>query len=133
MDVSIDIATIRISHTGQPAFARKPNKSASMAIDVVDYGQHSLAVICPKVTVRENTLLTINGQMNFANKQTEFEFTGKVLSLEPLEDSRCSLQIELFQFDRKLWESFLVCARAGQQKADQIIKAIKGEDGDGQS
>lgn len=66
-------------------------------------------------------------ELNMKRQNVQFEFIGKLISNELLENIH-RVRVNLLQYDKHLWVRFLQRNAEKQDRVDGIIRSIKGDD-----
>ena len=97
-------------------------------LEVVDFAEHDISFVLEKTKVGVGSLLAFEAIMNLGKSNHEFRGMGKVTLCEALPGGFNKISINLRQYDKDLWTSFLRMRDENQARLDKILNGIKGEE-----
>lgn len=101
--------------------------TADSLVEVSEFGANDITCDLPKVRVAAGQLVSLNGRLILADREHEFDATGKIESSQVLEDGSVRVHIVLRQFDKDLWAKFQDGLRARQERISRLLMSMKGE------
>jgi hypothetical protein len=94
--------------------------------EVVEYGKKNIVVQGPLLKPRKGEWVRMKGEVFTGLEFDVFDFTGKIVLCEARDEAiRCTF--EFLQFNKKLWNRFLMFSKERQVRIDKILTSIKGE------
>lgn len=96
-------------------------------IEVVEVGKQNIVFETPLIPQKFYAKLLLSGTFNMKGDNIAFQFIGKMVSKENLENVT-RVGVDLLQYDKQLWVQFLQLKAEKQNRADHIFRSIKGEE-----
>lgn len=116
------ITSVKVLNSNEDLLKADRNREAS----VIEIGDKSIVFEVPSVPQKFYARLLISGVVHLKSGTREFQCIGNIISNESL-DQVSRLGVDLLQYDKDLWVQFLQMKSERQDRADYILRSIKGE------
>lgn len=97
-------------------------------IEVVTCHHNEITFFIEKAKCALDHLISLTAKIQINKALFDFEATGKIIELTPLENNSFRIKIRMTQFDKKVWQKFIDNLHKTQGRADKILAAMKDED-----
>lgn len=95
-------------------------------VRLMEFDEHTLALDVPYRTAASGHLLQVTIDVSGVALPFCFELRGKVAHLEPLEDHRERMVIELQEFEPRFYEALKNIFKTRQSEIDSFLKQVRG-------
>lgn len=96
-----------------------------LSVEILEIGKKSLVIEIPSINKSGLQKILIGGLAFFQGRELAFQFIGLVVNMVEFEGGT-RLEVDLLQYDRQLWLSYLEQNFARQKRADEVFRLIKG-------
>ncbi len=125
MNKTTDLQITRITNLTNGIDLHKSKQNEIM--EITEYGAEVITIVLPK-PAGKNLLVNIDATLLLNGKKNPFIISGKIIKVEPTLDKTYTIEIELHDFDRVLWNDFLKLRQEAQNQVDDVFRKIKGDE-----
>lgn len=97
-------------------------------IEAVEFYKHLVTFEAPQKACVYGQLISLGGVLHFKNRHEEFDATGRVSTCLDLDDKKCKYTIEMYRFDKKLWDDFREAIAKAQSDVDHLFRSMRDLD-----